>query len=74
MEIDISTWYVAILSQYKLEVVTIKLEMKGNESLIYGFICQPINSIMDVQQVGFFFSLKIGIFSYKISFEGLKVN
>lgn len=36
MEIDISTWYVAILSQYKLEVVTIKIEMKGNESLIYG--------------------------------------
>lgn len=49
MEIDISTWYVAILSQYKLEVVTIKIEMKGKESLIYGFICQPINSIMDVQ-------------------------
>lgn len=33
----------------KLEVVTIKIEMKGNESLIYGFICQPINLIMDVQ-------------------------
>lgn len=57
-EIDISTWYVAILSQYKLEVVTIKIEMKGNESLIYGLYMSTYQLNYGCTIGGFFFPIK----------------
>lgn len=60
MEIDISTWYmyVAILSQYKLEVVTIKIEMKGNESLIYGLYMSTYQLNYGCTIGGIFFPIK----------------
>lgn len=58
MEIDISTWYVAILSQYKLEVVTIKIEMKGNESLIYGLYMSTYQFNYGCTIGGIFFFIK----------------